>query len=360
MKDLKKQIEAILFSVGKYILLEEIATLCKKDPQHIKEALLELTVDYEQNDSSSLVVLNEGDMWKLTTREEYGTIVRNIVSETELTKSQMETLAIIAFKYPIKQSDLIRIRTNKAYDHLMELEKSGFISRQKYGRTRLIKLTDKFFEYFDLPRGNLKARFNGFEQLANTIEKKEGEIENIKEGQKKASEEAGRQKEKERKTINSEIDLIDDKGKEHKLEIIDEPKEILEIKEIEDTLGDLEVIDEIEEKETMIAPKKENEEEELKSVDEVLGLPKKKENEKIEENHYETKKELEKNEIKEERKDIEKESNDKEKLKSIDEVLGIQEEENEKDIEKDKETKEKEEGIDLLEAKKNAEQQDNK
>ena len=127
-------------------------------------------------------------MWKLTTREEYGNLVRKIVSETELTKSQMETLAVIAFKYPIKQSDLIKIRTNKAYDHLMELEKAGFITRQRYGRSKLIKLTDKFFEYFDLPREKLKERFLGFQQLASKIESKENEKERLKEEQKIAGE----------------------------------------------------------------------------------------------------------------------------------------------------------------------------
>ena len=124
--------EAQIFADGVTKLIEQV-----------KEALRELQVGYETNKDSSLLILNEADQWKLTTREEYGHVVRKVVSETELTKSQLETLAVIAFKYPIKQSDLIKIRTNKAYDHIMELEKTGFISRQKYGRSRLLKLTDK-------------------------------------------------------------------------------------------------------------------------------------------------------------------------------------------------------------------------
>ena len=84
MNDLKKQIEAILFSIGKYISTEEIAGICKKDPKHIKEALLGLTVDYENDDKTSLVVINDGDSWKLTTREEYSHLVKNVISETEL------------------------------------------------------------------------------------------------------------------------------------------------------------------------------------------------------------------------------------------------------------------------------------
>ena len=179
MDEFKNKIEAILFSVGKYIPIENIAKLCNEDVQKVKESLRELQVDYENN-PGSLLVLNDGEMWKLTTREEYVQVVRKVVSETELSKTLLETLAVIAFKYPIKQSDLIKIRTNKAYDHLMELERDGFITRKKYGRSRLIKLTDKFFEYFDLPREKLKDRFKGFEQLADTIEGKEKEIEIVK------------------------------------------------------------------------------------------------------------------------------------------------------------------------------------
>lgn len=250
MDELKKKMEAILFSVGKFISLEEIARLCRKDVEKVREALLELKVDYENNDSS-LVVLNEENMWKLATREEYSSIVRKIVAETELTKTQLETLAVIAFKYPIKQSDLIKIRTNKAYDHLMELERGGFITRKKYGRSKLIRLTDKFFEYFDLPKEKLKDRFKGFEQLADTIEKKEGEIETAKEEQRKSAEEAKKEAEKERKVRDGEIeiDLIDEKGGKEKLEVYDEPREGSKAEEVKEKLGELEVVDEEPEKE---------------------------------------------------------------------------------------------------------------
>jgi len=242
MNDLKKKVEAILFASGKYMSLEEISRLCKKDEQEVKQALLELTVDYKQDTDRSLVVLNDGSMWKLTTKEEYGSIVRQIVSETELTKSQIETLAVIAFKYPIKQSDLIKIRTNKAYDHISDLENAGFISRQKYGRSRLIKLTDKFYDYFDLPRDKLKERFKGFEQLASTIEHKEDEGEHLKEEQQKMAKEEKEEAEKERKIMNGEVDLIDDDGKEVELKTYEEEPEIKVEEDIE-KLDGLEIID---------------------------------------------------------------------------------------------------------------------
>src|SRR3989338_6636829 len=176
---LKIKIEALLFSSGKKMLVEELAKLTRSDINNVREALQQLKWDYEQK-NSSLMVVDEGSNWKITVKEEHLPLVKNIVTETEIRKTLMETLAVIAFKYPIKQSDLIKIRTNKAYDHLSELENMGYITRQKYGRTKLIKLTKKFFDYFDLPRDKLKEAFKGFEGIATAIEEKEGEIKKVK------------------------------------------------------------------------------------------------------------------------------------------------------------------------------------
>lgn len=121
----------------------------------------------------------------------------------------METLAVIAFKYPILQSDLIKIRTNKAYDHLVELEKSGYITRQKHSRTNLIKLTEKFFKYFDLTEEKLKEQFRDFDSIARAIKEKEEEVEKIKDEQRIRAEDLKKQDDKIRQEIES-LDKADD------------------------------------------------------------------------------------------------------------------------------------------------------
>jgi segregation and condensation protein B len=244
MDELAKKVEAVLFAIGRFITLEELSKILRKEPEKLKAALTELKVEYENRDSS-LLVITEAEMWKITTREEYSNIVRKIVSETELTKSQLETLAVIAFKYPIKQADLIRIRTNKAYDHLMDLEKAGFITRQRFGRSKLIRLTEKFFEYFDLPQDKLKERFKGFEQLAKTVEQKDTENKTLKEEQRKMAEEAKKQAEEERKIMDGEIeiDLQGSDGKKIPIEVVNEPKTEIEKAE------EIEVVEEPQEKE---------------------------------------------------------------------------------------------------------------
>jgi DNA-binding MarR family transcriptional regulator len=101
----------------------------------------------------------------------------------------METLAVVAYKAPVLQSKVVKIRTNKAYDHLAQLENSGFITREKSGRSKLIKLTSKFFEYFDIDPSKLKQKFSSSGDVEKAIESKEKEIEQIGEQQRKITEE---------------------------------------------------------------------------------------------------------------------------------------------------------------------------
>jgi len=241
----KSKVEAVIFSTGHRISLDEISRLCRARKEDALAALKELQQEYADK-QSSLMLSEEGDFWKFTVRDHFIPIVRKIVTETELTKTVLETLAVIAFKYPILQSDLIKIRTNKAYDHLVELEKSGYISRQKQGRTNLIKLTEKFFKYFDLTQDKLKDQFKDFDSIAKAIKEKEEEVEKIKEEQHKRAEDLKKEDEK----IRKEIEVLD--KAEEKFEV---PVKVYEAKPEEglagqsviilekEKIGGLEVID---------------------------------------------------------------------------------------------------------------------
>ena len=70
-----------------------------------------------------------------------------------------KTLAIIAFKNPVLQAEVIKIRGNKAYDHIKLLKDEGLLISEKSGRTKLLKLTPQFYDYFDIAEPQLKQKF---------------------------------------------------------------------------------------------------------------------------------------------------------------------------------------------------------
>jgi len=92
-------------------------------------------------------------------KDQYVPLVSTLVDSTDLEKPLMETLAVIAWRYPIIQSEIIKLRGSGAYEHMRLLEEQGFVAKEKSGRTFKVKLTKKFFEYFDLPSDEAKQAF---------------------------------------------------------------------------------------------------------------------------------------------------------------------------------------------------------
>jgi len=154
----EKKVEAVLFAVGKEITTERVASLCSLTLEQTESIIQSLQQQYDALDHSLRLVKRDSG-WKLTVRDEFVPLVSSIVSSTELERPLMETLAVIAWRYPIIQSDVIKLRSAAAYDHMRALEERGYINKEKFGRTFRIKLTKKFFEYFDLPSEEAKQAF---------------------------------------------------------------------------------------------------------------------------------------------------------------------------------------------------------
>ncbi|HLC46338.1 MAG TPA: SMC-Scp complex subunit ScpB [Candidatus Nanoarchaeia archaeon] len=147
---LKREVEALLFAAGRKLTMQELIHHCKSDRKEVEEALLELKEEYASRDSS-LFLIDEADGWKMTIRDKYIGLVRDVAPHTELNKSMLETLAVIAWKTPALQSEVVKMRTSKAYEDIALLLDMGFISKEKKGRSFVLKPTGRFFDYFDLP-----------------------------------------------------------------------------------------------------------------------------------------------------------------------------------------------------------------
>lgn len=158
MVDDKKKVEAVLFAVGKEISAERLASLCDLDVKKVESVVKILIKEYDEKDHSLKIAIKDNG-WKLTVRDEFIPLVSNIVSSTELDQPIMETLAVIAWLYPVVQSEIIKIRGTGAYEHMKLLLEQGFIDKDRFGRTYKVKLTQKFFNYFDLPSEEAKQAF---------------------------------------------------------------------------------------------------------------------------------------------------------------------------------------------------------
>ncbi len=170
----RDNVEAVLFVYGEGAPLEEISQVTGLNPELTLKYLKELQREYKKRDSP-LVISDTGGKWKITIQESYNPVVQKVITKTELDKGALETLAVIAYKAPALQSEVIKLRTNKAYDEIKALEGTGYITKEKFGRSYKIYLTQKFFDYFNLPQEKFKALFTEFKEIEKLISLKEEE-----------------------------------------------------------------------------------------------------------------------------------------------------------------------------------------
>lgn len=169
-KKLKAAIEALLFATNG-LTVDEISKRIDVTRGKAKQLLEELELEHLE-DTKGIQIIQDGDIWKMSVKPEMTPQVRDILPP-EFPKAIIKTLAIIAAKKPVKQSVVVRMRGNKAYDHVKKLEKLGLITSFKQGSTKILDLTEKFFNYFHFNESELKDKFNLNPEKEKAIENSE-------------------------------------------------------------------------------------------------------------------------------------------------------------------------------------------
>ena len=168
MQDIKNRIEAILFTVGRQVDLDELSQLTGIASKGVlNDALKSLIQDYN-NKQGSLEITDDNGKYKLNLKKDYLYLTTKLLDQTEFDKPSQETLALIAYKQPVLQSDIIKLRGNGAYDHIAKLKEMEFITSEKSGRTRLLKTASKFYDYFDVVGEELKQKLENVQNEENT------------------------------------------------------------------------------------------------------------------------------------------------------------------------------------------------
>jgi len=143
-----EKVEASLFIAGRFLNLQELIMLTDINPIMLQEILHRLEKKYS---TGVLCLIHRSNSWKMDVAEKYHYLINKLATgNAEFTKAEQETLAIIAYKQPIKQSVIIKIRGNKSYDHLKKFRDLGLVVAKKAGHTLDLSLSEEFYEYFNV------------------------------------------------------------------------------------------------------------------------------------------------------------------------------------------------------------------
>ncbi|MDH3353199.1 MAG: SMC-Scp complex subunit ScpB [Nanoarchaeota archaeon] len=155
-RDSEEKVEAALFIAGRFLSLQELIMLTDVNPIMLREIVNRL----EKKHSNGVIrLVSRNNSWKMDVAEKYHYLINKLATgSAEFSKAEQETLAIIAYKQPIKQSVVIKIRGNKSYDHIKKFRQLGLVVAKQVGHTLELSLSEEFYEYFNVHKKEPKNR----------------------------------------------------------------------------------------------------------------------------------------------------------------------------------------------------------
>jgi len=167
-------IEAALYVAGKPLEIKTLAAVVGlRSEDKVKELARSLKSKYG-SDGSCLEVLELSDgRFVMQLKPQYVQHVKRLATRQLLTPGPMKTLSFIAYRQPITQSYLAKVRGNLAYSHVKQLREVGLIAEERLGRTKVLRTTPNFADYFNLSH-ETPAMKKQLEQIFNHIKTSKG------------------------------------------------------------------------------------------------------------------------------------------------------------------------------------------
>ena len=171
-------LEAALYVAGRPLELRTLGSATGvRSKKRIQALSRQLTQQYaERKGALELIELDDG-RFVLQLRPRYVPRVRRLSMRPLLSASPLKTLAYIAYRQPVTQAHVAAVRGSVAYVHIRELNNLGLIVSEKLGKTKILRTTDIFADYFSLDHNprlmkhQLKALFDSEEALSKPAHK---------------------------------------------------------------------------------------------------------------------------------------------------------------------------------------------
>src|SRR3989338_3361601 len=113
MEKLPGAIEAVLLVSNRPLTVRELADHCKSDVEAVSSALRELAAAYDQRPDSGITLQRIGNQVQLVSAGDHAASVQHFLKQEttgELTRAQLESLTIVAYRGPITRAELEQIR----------------------------------------------------------------------------------------------------------------------------------------------------------------------------------------------------------------------------------------------------------
>lgn len=160
-------LEAALYVSGRPLDTKTLGSVVKmRSKKKIQSLARTLVAEYSKRDCSlELMELDDG-RFVLQLKPQYVSSVKRLVMRPLLSSGPLKTLAYIAYRQPVAQAHVVAVRGSQAYIHIHDLKGLGLLTTENLGKTKLLRTTEVFADYFNLSRDlrlmkhQLKALFD--------------------------------------------------------------------------------------------------------------------------------------------------------------------------------------------------------
>jgi segregation and condensation protein B len=174
--ELTAVVEAVLFVSGEPMSLEDLSEVLEgTEPDRIRQALEHLRHNYDSA-GRGLQIVEVAGGYQIATRSECAPWIRSlekIKTATRLSRSGLETLAIVAYKQPVTRGEIEAIRGVDSAYVLKTLLERRIVKiagrREGLGRPILYGTTREFLQYFGLKDLSELPALKEFKEVAETL-----------------------------------------------------------------------------------------------------------------------------------------------------------------------------------------------
>ncbi len=165
-------LEAALYVSGRPLDMKTLGSVLKtRSKKRVQSYARMLMGEYDKRDGALEIIELDDGRFVLQLKAQHVSAVKRLAMRPLLSTGTLKTLAYLAYHQPVVQSQITALRGSQAYSHIQELKRLGLITMENLGRTKVVRTTDVFADYFNLShdlrlmKRELRALFDSVEKL---------------------------------------------------------------------------------------------------------------------------------------------------------------------------------------------------
>jgi segregation and condensation protein B len=144
-------VEAALYVTGHPLGLRTLATILgTRSKDKVLKIAQSLAEKYTAYNCALEILEVKGQRFVMQLKAEYAPRARKVSLRPLLTSGPLRTLSYVAYNQPVLQTNVVEARGSHAYRHLKLLEEQNLIVRKGAGKTKVVRTTNYFADYFGL------------------------------------------------------------------------------------------------------------------------------------------------------------------------------------------------------------------